>query len=49
MRTGVGLLIVSVMTNLFNAAALDTATQLIAKGVILVAALGLDALSRART
>jgi ribose transport system permease protein len=47
-RTGVGLAILAVMTNLFNAESLDAAHQNIAKGAILVFALGLDALARTR-
>jgi ribose transport system permease protein len=48
-RTAVGLAIVSVMSNLFNSLTLDPALQSIAKGAILVLALGLDTLSRRRT
>ncbi len=47
-RTAVGLAIIAVMGNLFNSLTLDAATQSIAKGSILVAALGLDALARSR-
>lgn len=47
-RTAVGLAILSVMTNLFNSLTLTDANQSIAKGAILVAALGLDALARSR-
>lgn len=47
-RTAVGLTILSVMGNLFNALTLTAANQSIAKGCILVGALGLDALARSR-
>lgn len=47
-RTAVGLAIIAVMTNLFNAESLDAAHQNIAKGAILVLALGIDALARSR-
>lgn len=47
-RTAVGLTILAVMTNLFNSLTLTDANQSIAKGAILVAALGLDALARSR-
>jgi ribose transport system permease protein len=47
-RTAVGLTILAVMTNLFNSLTLIEANQSIAKGAILVAALGLDALARSR-
>jgi ribose transport system permease protein len=48
-RTAVGLTILAVLDNLFNTLSLSNADQSIAKGTILVLALGLNALSRARS
>jgi ribose transport system permease protein len=48
-RTIVGLAILGVLDNLFNTLSLSAADQSIAKGVILVFALGVGALSRARS
>jgi ribose transport system permease protein len=48
-RTAVGLLILAVLTNLFDSLAVDTNVQSIVKGAIVVAAVSLDALARRRT
>lgn len=48
-RTAVGLTILAVLDNLFNTLSLSNADQSIAKGTILVLALGLNALSRSRS
>jgi ribose transport system permease protein len=48
-RTGCGVLILSVLTNLFNYLAWDAARQAVAEGAVLVSAVGLDALRRRRT
>jgi ribose transport system permease protein len=45
-RTGVGVLILAVLNNLFNAMAWDGSRQSVAKGVVLVAAVALDARRR---
>ena len=47
-RTLVGLLILGTLTNLFNSLALDTNIQSIAKGAIVLGAVGLDAYLRNR-
>jgi ribose transport system permease protein len=47
-RTAVGLLLLAVLTNLFDALALDSNFQLLIKGTIVVAAAALDAISRRR-
>jgi ribose transport system permease protein len=48
-RTLCGVLILSVLTNLFNALAWDAARQAVAEGTVLVGAVALDALRRRRT
>jgi ribose transport system permease protein len=48
-RTAVGLTIISVLANLFNTLSLSNADQSIAKGLVLILALGLNALSRSRS
>jgi ribose transport system permease protein len=47
-RTGAGVLAIGVLTNVFNALAWDTTRQSVAKGVVLVAAVALDAMRRSR-
>jgi ribose transport system permease protein len=47
-RTLVGVLILATINNLFTALALDTATQQLVKGVIVIAAVALDAYIRRR-
>ena len=47
-RTLVGLLILGTLTNLFNSFPLDTNIQSIAKGAIVLGAVGLDAYLRNR-
>ena len=47
-RTATGLAILSVLSNVFNSLTLDPAVQSIAKGAILIAALGLDRLAQRR-
>lgn len=42
-RTGVGVLILAVLSNLFNSMAWDTSRQSVAKGIVLVGAVALDA------
>lgn len=48
-RTLCGVLILAVMTNLFNSLAWDAARQAVAEGVVLVGAVALDSLRRRRT
>ena len=45
-RTAVGLLILAVLTNIFDALALDSNFQSLIKGAIIIAAVALDAYSR---
>jgi ribose transport system permease protein len=45
-RTVVGLLILAVLTNLFDSLAVDSNVQSIVKGLIVVGAVSLDALAR---
>jgi ribose transport system permease protein len=47
-RTLCGVLILAVMTNLFNALAWDAARQAVAQGIVLVGAVALDSLRRRR-
>ncbi|MGK9166664.1 ABC transporter permease [Inquilinus limosus] len=47
-RTAVGMLILATLTNLFDALALNSNLQLIVKGVIVISAVALDALSQRR-
>jgi ribose transport system permease protein len=47
-QTAIGLLIVAVLTNLLDSLAVDANYQLLTKGVIVVGAVALDALVRAR-
>jgi ribose transport system permease protein len=47
-RTLVGMLILATINNLFNSLALDTATQEVVKGVIVVGAVALDSFTRRR-
>ncbi len=47
-RTVVGLFLIGVLNNVFDALAVDTAVQLMAKGAVVVAAVGLDGLMRSR-
>lgn len=48
-RTAVGLLVLAVLTNLFNSLALDTNWQAVIKGTIVIAAVAVDALVRHRS
>ncbi len=48
-RTAVGLLVLAVLTNLFNSLALDTNWQAVIKGTIVIAAVAVDALVRRRS
>jgi ribose transport system permease protein len=48
-RTLCGVLILAVMTNLFNSLAWDAARQAVAEGLVLVGAVALDSLRRRRT
>lgn len=48
-KTAIGLIIISALTNVFDARALSSAVQAIITGLILVAAVGLDVLGRRRT
>ncbi len=47
-RTGIGLLLLAVLTNIFDALALDSNFQSLIKGVIVIGAVALDAFSRRR-
>jgi ribose transport system permease protein len=47
-RTLTGVLILAALTNIFNAMAWDTTRQSVAKGLIIIAAVGLDALRQSR-
>jgi ribose transport system permease protein len=47
-RTGVGLLIIASLTNVFNALAINSNWQLVVKGCVVVAAVALDLYARSR-
>jgi ribose/xylose/arabinose/galactoside ABC-type transport system permease subunit len=47
-RTAAGVMVLAVLTNIFNAMAWDTTRQSVAKGLVLVGAVALDALRRSR-
>jgi ribose transport system permease protein len=47
-RSAIGLLIVAVLTNLLDSLAVDSNIQLVIKGTIVIAAVGLDAFARSR-
>jgi ribose transport system permease protein len=47
-RTAVGMLILAMMNNLFSALALEQSVQSVVKGVIVIAAVSLDAFARSR-
>ena len=47
-RSAIGLLIVAVLTNLLDSLAVDSNFQLVIKGTIVIAAVGLDAYARSR-
>ena len=47
-RTGVGLLIIATLTNVFNSLAINSNWQLVVKGSVVVAAVALDLYARSR-